>query len=204
MAAHCAWPARRGRRGRPVGARVVDPGCPPWPRTHPGAARDPHRRHGDPSVGTGRSRDAPRPAAAPSSDTGLSRSRTRRGRAVHAWSRRHKGCGRLTNTGPTTRSARQTQPERTTLAWTRTSLAVLANGAILLLRDTHTGGGRLHVVAAGVAAVLALATYLIGVRRQRLLSHRPLPDHISPRLEVYLTGGSVIALILISGFSVAV
>jgi hypothetical protein len=90
------------------------------------------------------------------------------------------------------------------LAWTRTSLAVLANGAILLLRDTHTGAGRLHFVAAGVAAVLALATYLVGVRRQRLLSRRPLPDRISPRLEVYLTGGSVIALILISGFSVAV
>jgi uncharacterized protein DUF202 len=90
------------------------------------------------------------------------------------------------------------------LAWTRTSLAVLANGAILLLRDTQTGAGRLHFVAAGVAAVLALATYLIGVRRQRLLSQRPLPDRISPRLEVYLTGGSVVALILISGFSVAV
>ena len=90
------------------------------------------------------------------------------------------------------------------MAWTRTSLAVLANGAVLLLRDTQTGAGRLHFVAAGVAAVLALATYLIGVRRQRLLSLRPLPNRISPRFEVYLTGGSVIALILISGFSVAV
>src|SRR5262249_26592703 len=135
MAAHRARPARRGGRGRPVGAGAVDPGCPPCARTHPGAARDPHRRHGDPSVGTGRSRDAPRPAAAPPSDTGLSRGRTRRGRAVHAGPRRREGCGRLTNTGPTNRSERQTQPERTTLAWTRTSLAVLANGAILLLRD---------------------------------------------------------------------
>jgi hypothetical protein len=90
------------------------------------------------------------------------------------------------------------------LAWTRTSLAVLANGAVLLLRDTHNGAGALHFVAAGVAAVLALATYLVGVRRQQLLSHRPLPDRISPRREVYLTGGSVIALILISAFSVTV
>jgi Domain of unknown function (DUF202) len=90
------------------------------------------------------------------------------------------------------------------LAWTRTSLAVLANGAILLLRDSHSGAGALQFVAAGVAAVLALTTYLVGVRRQRLLSQRPLPDRISPRREVYLTGGSVIALIVISGLSVTV
>ena len=88
------------------------------------------------------------------------------------------------------------------MAWTRTSLAVLANGAILMLRDTHSGSSPLHFVAAGVAAVLALSTYLIGVRRQRLLAQRPLPDRISPRREVYLTGGSVIALILLSGLSV--
>ena len=90
------------------------------------------------------------------------------------------------------------------MAWTRTSLAVLANGAILLLRNTHSGSGALHFVAAGVAAVLALSTYLIGFRRQRLLAQRPLPDRISPRREVYLTGLSVIALILLSGLSVTV
>jgi hypothetical protein len=88
------------------------------------------------------------------------------------------------------------------LAWTRTSLAVLANGAILMLRDTHSDAGALHFVAACVAAVLALSTYLIGFRRQRLLAQRPLPDRISPRREVYLTGVSVIALILLSGLSV--
>ena len=87
------------------------------------------------------------------------------------------------------------------MAWTRTSLAVLANGAILLLRDTPSDAGALHFVVAGVAAVLAISTYLIGVRRQRLLAQRPLPDRISPRREVYLTGVSVIALILLSGLS---
>jgi uncharacterized membrane protein YidH (DUF202 family) len=90
--------------------------------------------------------------------------------------------------------ARETQPERTSLAWTRTSLAVLANGVLLLLRDTHSA---LHFVAAGMAAVLAVSTYLIGVRRQRLLAHRPLPDRLSPRREVYLTGISIIALMMI-------
>ena len=91
-----------------------------------------------------------------------------------------------------------TQPERTSLAWTRTSLAVLANGAILLIRDTHGRPSAPQLVAAGVAAALALSTYLIGVRRQRMLAQRPLPDRISPRREVYLTGAAIIALILIS------
>jgi len=101
-------------------------------------------------------------------------------------------------------SSSQTQPERTTLAWTRTSLAVLANGAILLIRDTHGKPSGPQLVAAGAAAALALATYLIGVKRQRLLAQRPLPDRISPRREVYLTGGAIIALILVSALALAI
>jgi len=49
--------------------------------------------------------------------------------------------------------------------------------------------------------MLALSIYLIGVKRQRLLARRPLPDRISARREVYLTGASIIALILISALS---
>jgi hypothetical protein len=94
-----------------------------------------------------------------------------------------------------------TQPERTSLAWTRTSLAVLANGALLSLRDTRSA---LQLAAAAIAALLALATYLIGVRRQRLLAQRPLPARISPRRDVYLTGSSIIALILITGLALTV
>jgi hypothetical protein len=52
--------------------------------------------------------------------------------------------------------------------------------------------------------VLALSTYLIGFRRQRLLAQRPLPDRISPRREVYLTGVAVVALILISALALTV
>jgi uncharacterized membrane protein YidH (DUF202 family) len=87
------------------------------------------------------------------------------------------------------------------LAWTRTSLAVLANGVLLLLRDTHSA---LHFGAAGIAAVLALSTYLIGLRRQRILARRPLPDRISPVREVYLTGVAIIALTLISTLSLMI
>jgi hypothetical protein len=59
-------------------------------------------------------------------------------------------------------------------------------------------------VAAGVAAVLALSTYLIGLRRQRILARQPLPDRISPRREVYLTGVAIIALTLISTLSLTI
>jgi hypothetical protein len=90
------------------------------------------------------------------------------------------------------------------MSWTRTSLAVLANGVVLLLRDTHGDTSALQLVAAGAAALLALSTYLIGVRRQRVLARRPLPYRISPRREVYLTGVSIIALILISELSLMV
>jgi uncharacterized membrane protein YidH (DUF202 family) len=93
------------------------------------------------------------------------------------------------------------QPERTSLAWTRTSLAVLANGVLLSLKDTRNA---VHIAAAGVAALLAVSTYLIGLRRQRILAQRPLPGRICPRREVYLTAASVIALILISGLALAV
>jgi uncharacterized membrane protein YidH (DUF202 family) len=98
----------------------------------------------------------------------------------------------------------QTQPERTTLAWTRTSLAVLANGAILLIRDTHGKPSAPQLAAAGVAALLAISTYLIGHRRQRKLAQRPLPNRISPRREVYLTGSAIIALIVISALALTV
>jgi uncharacterized membrane protein YidH (DUF202 family) len=94
-----------------------------------------------------------------------------------------------------------TQPERTSLAWTRTSLAVLANGVLLSLKDPRSA---IHIAAAAVAALLALATYLIGVRRQRILAQRPLPQRISPRRQVYLTGAAVIALILISALALTV
>jgi uncharacterized membrane protein YidH (DUF202 family) len=94
------------------------------------------------------------------------------------------------------------QAERTALAWTRTSLALLANGALLLLSDLRGFPGRLGLVAVGFAVVLALATYLIGLRRQRTLTRRPLPYPLTPRREVYLLGFSVLVLVIVSLFTV--
>jgi uncharacterized membrane protein YidH (DUF202 family) len=110
----------------------------------------------------------------------------------------------LTTIGPTDRSPPESQAERTALAWTRTSLGVLANGALLLLKDAHRDANALRFVAAAFAALLALSTYLIAARRQRTLAKRPLPKRISPRREVYLVGAAIIVLIVMSALSVTV
>jgi uncharacterized membrane protein YidH (DUF202 family) len=95
---------------------------------------------------------------------------------------------------------RGAQPERTVLAWTRTSLAVLANGVLLLIRDPVMA--REHPQPAGVvlgaaAVVAAAVVYLIGVRRQRALCVRPLPRSTTARRAVTVAGVMIGALISI-------
>jgi uncharacterized membrane protein YidH (DUF202 family) len=89
------------------------------------------------------------------------------------------------------------QAERTTLAWTRTSFAFLGNGALLTLKDLHGYHGPAGLIPAGLAAVVALCTYLIALQRQRTLGHRPLPTRITARRPVYLVGVSVLLLIVV-------
>ena len=96
------------------------------------------------------------------------------------------------------------QAERTSLAWTRTSFALLGNGAILMVRDIKDHSAGLGLSAAVVAAVLAAVTYVLGLRRQRTLAKRPLPQSISPRREVYLLTVLVVALIAVSVLSLLV
>lgn len=93
------------------------------------------------------------------------------------------------------------QAERTSLAWTRTSFAVLANGALLMVRDIRHHSAGLGLASAAVAVVIAAVTYLIGVRRQGMLARRPLPPSITPRREVYLLTALVLGLIAVSVLS---
>jgi uncharacterized membrane protein YidH (DUF202 family) len=102
------------------------------------------------------------------------------------------------------------QPERRALAWTRTSFAVLANGALLMVRNLHGefgfrgDNGSFRHFAVGLAVALALCTYLIGVRRQRTLARRPLPQRVTPRREVHLVGIAVLVLIVASTLTLVV
>ncbi|ORA09789.1 DUF202 domain-containing protein [Mycobacterium arosiense] len=92
------------------------------------------------------------------------------------------------------------QPERTALAWTRTSLSIVGSGMLVLLKDRDFSGSSglaARVAIAGPAAVLALAVYAVGVRRRRALTVRPLPQPVHPRRAVLLVGMSVVSLTLV-------
>ncbi|MBV8927608.1 MAG: DUF202 domain-containing protein [Mycobacteriaceae bacterium] len=84
------------------------------------------------------------------------------------------------------------------------SFAVLANGVLLMLRHFHGPPGPFRLIAVGLTVALTLFTYMIGIQRQRALGSRPLPQRISPRVEVRLVAFSVVVLVLVSTLALAV
>jgi uncharacterized membrane protein YidH (DUF202 family) len=90
------------------------------------------------------------------------------------------------------------QPERTVLAWTRTSFALLANGALLTIKNLHSATGLAGLIPAFLAATAASCTYLIALQRQRTLAERPIPARITPRRQVYIVGIAVLVLIAVT------
>jgi uncharacterized membrane protein YidH (DUF202 family) len=94
------------------------------------------------------------------------------------------------------------QPERTQLAWTRTSLAVLANGVLVLLKDPMLtdDAHRARLAVAVLSGVVALGIFLTGVHRQRELAARPLPRRLTARAELVGVG---VAMLILSGVVVA-
>ena len=90
------------------------------------------------------------------------------------------------------------QAERTTLAWTRTSFALLANGALLTIKNLHKAAGLPGLIPALLAATAAACTYLIALQRQRTLERRPIPARINPRRQVYVVGIAVLVLIAVT------
>lgn len=88
------------------------------------------------------------------------------------------------------------QPERTSLAWQRTSMGFLVNGGLLILREAAQPanvGPRL--VLAVVALAFALLCTVLGRRRNsRLLTGAPLPTGLAPTREVAVLGWSVVLL----------
>ncbi|GAB2936322.1 hypothetical protein GCM10027047_36210 [Rhodococcus aerolatus] len=61
------------------------------------------------------------------------------------------------------------QAERTALAWSRTSLALLGNGGLVLVRHLQLDGRPSGLVLAGAAVALAVVTALVGRARSRAL-----------------------------------
>jgi uncharacterized membrane protein YidH (DUF202 family) len=93
---------------------------------------------------------------------------------------------------------RGSQAERTTLSWSRTSFAFLANGALLMIRNLHGSTGPAGWIPAILAGAVALATFLIAVHRQRMLRREPIPMRITPRRQVYVIGMASLTLIVVT------
>lgn len=89
------------------------------------------------------------------------------------------------------------QPERTVLAWTRTSLAIVVSGALVLVKDreaTHLGEHPVRCAVGVAVSAIAVGVFAVGVRRRWILQRRPLPARISARREVICAGRSIMAL----------
>jgi hypothetical protein len=84
------------------------------------------------------------------------------------------------------------------LAWTRTSFALLANGALLTIKNVHRAEGLAGLIPALLAAAAASCTYIIALQRQRTLERRPIPAHITARRQVYVVGTAVLVLIAVT------
>jgi uncharacterized membrane protein YidH (DUF202 family) len=96
------------------------------------------------------------------------------------------------------------QAERTSLAWSRTSFAVLVNGVLLILRDLYQFTGPLRLLPAMMAIVLAIVVYAVGRQRRRTLRQRPLPAVVTARRHVQGTGVAVLILILATAVALPV
>lgn len=82
------------------------------------------------------------------------------------------------------------QAERTSLSWERTGLALLANGALLLLRHLR-GSGWAALVPAALGLLLALVFGVLGSRRARQIRDH---DSVVPdaRRALLLSGAAVV------------
>lgn len=96
------------------------------------------------------------------------------------------------------------QPERTGLAWSRTSLGAAGNGALLAIREIQHTQLTLALIPATLALVIAIVTAVYGRRRTRALRHAPLPVPLAPTRAVPMLGWSVAVLAVLSSVAVII
>lgn len=89
--------------------------------------------------------------------------------------------------------------ERTGLAWSRTSLGVAANAALLAVRELGQAPSFSALLPASLALVIAATTAIYGRRRTAQLRRGPLPSPLASRYAVPLLGWSVVVLAVLSG-----
>lgn len=88
------------------------------------------------------------------------------------------------------------------MGWTRTSLAVLLSGAVLLFREVRGVGGVMRLSVVGLGVVIAVVAYRIGQRRQETLRAWPLPETVTARRQVYAIGIAVIVMCVLTSAAV--
>jgi uncharacterized membrane protein YidH (DUF202 family) len=93
------------------------------------------------------------------------------------------------------------QAERTRLAWTRTSFAFLVNGALLAVKNAHNSEGLVAQIPTVLAAVVALSSYVIALRRERTLARHPLPQRVTASRQIYLIGMGALVLIVVTAIA---
>lgn len=93
------------------------------------------------------------------------------------------------------RTAGGLQPERTALAWQRTTFGLLANGGLFALRSTAgTTRSVPALVLATALTLLAAVVAVVGARRERMLARGEVAR--VPRRDVQVVGGLLVAVCL--------
>jgi uncharacterized membrane protein YidH (DUF202 family) len=89
------------------------------------------------------------------------------------------------------------QGERTALAWSRTSLAMLANSLLALRAGVLAGNTEIAVLALGLIGAAA-ATFAYGRRRRRLLLQAGTPAAVPASDIAVIAGAAVFACVVMA------